>query len=156
MTSAPLKHSYRISDQRRGLDSDLELLSVSAYRGILPRSDLTDKAPRADDLSGYKVVRPGDVVINRMSAYQGALGFARQEGIVSPEYIVLEPTGVDGRYLTYLMKSSWFVAEMTTRVRGIASAEGGTSVRTPRINPEDLGNIPCDLPQEVKLHRDRV
>jgi type I restriction enzyme S subunit len=97
-------------------------------------------------LSNYKLCRPGDIVINRMSAYQGAVGIARESGIVSPEYIVLRPTAaVEPRFLSHLIKSSWFVGQMTARVRGIGSVELG-NVRTPRINPGDLGSILVDPP----------
>ncbi len=142
----PVKRHYTLRDVRCGADNERPLLSVSIYRGVVPRTDLTDKVARADDLSSYKVVEPGDIVINRMSAYQGALGIALQEGIVSPEYIVLRPSrSADARFLTYLFKSSWFVSEMTLRLRGIGSTEQG-NVRTPRISPEDLGSIPAALP----------
>jgi type I restriction enzyme S subunit len=47
--------------------------------------------------------------------------------------------------MTYLFKSKWFVSEMALRVRGIGSLEQG-NVRTPRINPDDLGLIPVSLP----------
>ena len=153
MTSgvSPVKHAYRILDDRLGLGREREMLSVSIYRGVVPRSELTDKETRADDVSNYKVVEPGDVVINRMSAYQGALGIARQPGIVSPEYIVLRPQAeVEARFLTYLFKSAWFVSEMSQRVRGIGSTESGANVRTPRINPEDLGSIPVLIPPRAE------
>ena len=115
---------------------------------MVPRSTLTDNVPRADDLANYKIASCGDIVINRMSAYQGALGIALQDGTVSPEYIVLRPgPTVDGRFLTYLFKSSWFVSQMTLRLRGIGGTEQG-NVRTPRINPEDLGRIPVAIPSK--------
>jgi len=142
----PVKYLYELTDDRCGPGTDLALLSVSVYRGVVLRSDLTDKEPRADDMSNYKVVRPGDVVVNRMSAYQGALGLATFSGIVTPEYLVLRPRPeVDPRFLAYLFKSDWFVAEMAARVRGIGSTDQG-NVRTPRINPADLGRIVATMP----------
>jgi type I restriction enzyme S subunit len=81
-----------------------------------------------------------------MSAYQGALGLCHQTGIVSPDYLVIRPIieEVDARFLAYLMKSAWFVSEMTSRIRGIGSVDVG-NVRTPRINEEDLGRISVQL-----------
>jgi type I restriction enzyme, S subunit len=146
LATKPIKHLYRLIDERCGARSGLPLLSVSQTRGVVPRSDLTDKEHRADSLSLYKVCTAGDIVINRMSAYQGALGISPMPGLVSPEYLVLRPYGdSDARYLTYLIKSDWFVGEMSARVRGIGSLEQG-NVRTPRINPDDLGSIPVTLP----------
>lgn len=148
MTAAPsqrLRYLLRPVDERRN-DRDLPLLSVSQVRGIVPRSELTSDEPRADDLSNYKVCRPGDIVVNRMSAYQGALGRTDHFGIVSPDYIVMRPVrGVDGRWLHHVMRSSWFVAEMAARIRGIGSIGTG-NVRTPRVSAEEIGDIRVSLP----------
>lgn len=138
------KYHFREIDDRAG-GRDLQLLAVSAYRGVVPRSD-TATGARSGDLSLYKVVEPGDLVINRMSAYEGALGRATSTGIVSPEYMVLRPRdSLESRYFSYLAKSSWFVAEMTARLRGIGTPDQG-NVRTPRVNVESVGTIPIPIP----------
>jgi type I restriction enzyme S subunit len=142
----PVKFLYRVVDERGGEGSSLPLMSVSLTRGVVPRSDISESEGRADDLSNYKVCRPGDIVINRMSAYQGALGLSHDEGLVSPDYLVLRPNkDVSPLYLTYMFKSRWFVGEMTRRLRGIGSTEQA-NVRTPRINSDDLGLISINLP----------
>ncbi len=144
---------YEIDSRAGGKSDDLVLMSVSLSRGLIPRSELTDKEPRADDLSIYKRCWRGDVVLNRMSAYQGALGLAHMDGMVSPDYAVLRPhAGLDARFLTYLMKSNWFISEMTSRLRGIGSP-GATSVRTPRVNIDDLRDISIALPPEEEQRR---
>lgn len=140
-----LKYLYRVVDQRAGSDRP-PLLAVSIHRGVVPRSSLTDDLPRAEDLSNYKLCGPGDIVLNRMRAFQGAIGISPVRGLVSPDYMVLRPWKfVDARYLHHLFRSTWFVGQMTARLRGIGGTESG-SVRTPRINPEDLGVIEVDLP----------
>jgi len=97
-------------------------------------------------LSIYKVCSAGDIVLNRMSAYNGAVGLANMSGLVSPDYLVLRPTpDHDGRFLTRLIQSHWFVGEMTSRVRGIGSVDSG-AVRTPRIGLGDLGEIRVAFP----------
>lgn len=145
MSSTPFRWLTRELDNRAG-DRILELLSVSSSRGVVPRSSITDAVARADDLSNYKVCAPGDVVLNRMSAYQGALGIAKQDGIVSPDYAVLRPVGpISPSYLAYVMRSSWFVGQMTARLRGIGSPGSG-GVRTPRVNVDGLGDIPVRTP----------
>jgi type I restriction enzyme, S subunit len=107
---------------------------------------MTEDEPRAEDLTAYKVCRAGDIVINRMRAFQGGLGLAKQDGIVSPDYMVLRLLpGVEPRYFHYLFRSKWFVGEMTARLRGIGGTDQG-NVRTPRIGPEDLGDIVVSLP----------
>jgi len=137
----PVKYLYDVRDERAGQRINLPLLSVSLTRGVIPRSELVGSEPRAEDFSSYKVCSARDVVINRMSAYQGAIGISAVEGLVSPDYLVLRPrSNIESRYLAYLLKSTWFVGQMTARLRGIGSVDQG-NVRTPRINSSDLGSI---------------
>jgi type I restriction enzyme S subunit len=143
--SERIKFHYSVVDERAG-NHHLTLLSVSARYGVVPRDTIAEGPSRAEDLSNYKVCRPNDIVLNRMSAYQGAVGRATQVGIVSPDYMVIRPSNnIESRYLHHLFRSQWFVGQMTSRLRGIGSSDNG-GVRTPRINPEDLGDIPVDLP----------
>lgn len=141
-----LKSLYDVIDERAGA-RELQLLSVSIHLGVVPRSTITDDVARADDLSTYKVSEPGDIVLNRMRAFQGAIGINRTLGIVSPDYLVLRPhPNVRADWLHFVFRSDWFVGEMIARLRGIGSVELG-SVRTPRINASDLGEIRLKLPE---------
>jgi len=57
---------------------------------------------------------------------------------------------VSPEFLHYLLRSSWFVSEMTRRLRGIGATDQG-QVRTPRINFGDLGQIEVPvLPRTVQ------
>jgi len=88
-----------------------------------------------------------------MRAFQGAIGLSQQSGIISPDYLVMRPNlGIDPRYLHYLFRSSWFVSEMTSRLRGIGNTQNG-AVRTPRINAEDLGDISAFIPSADEQRR---
>ncbi len=84
----PLRYCLRSHDERSG-DDGLPLLAVTLSAGVVRRDDLTADEPRAEDLSSYKRCRAGDLVVNRMRAFQGALGVAPCEGLVSPDYLVL-------------------------------------------------------------------
>lgn len=146
------KFLYEEIDRRAGNDQP-QLLAVSIHHGVVPRSVLTDDLPRAEDLSNYKTCEPGDFILNRMRAFQGAIGISAQRGLVSPDYMVLRPKpGVEPKYLHHLFRSSWFVGEMIARLRGIGSTESGM-VRTPRINAEDLGDIVIPLPEVDEQRR---
>lgn len=154
-----IKTAYAVVDTRAG-SADLPLLSVSIHRGVQRRDEVTDDRPRSDDLSVYKSCASGDVVVNRMRAFQGAVGIASEPGLVSPDYLVLRAVErVDPHWLTLVMRSRWFVGLMTARLRGIGNTETGT-VRTPRINATDLGEIRIALPtleaqREIVAHLDR-
>lgn len=146
MSLQRVKYQYRLIDERAGADQP-PLLAVSIHHGVVPRDSLTDDLPRAEDLSNYKLCEPGDIVLNRMRAFQGAIGISPQRGIVSPDYLVLRTQpDVDARYLHHLFRSTWFVGEMVSRLRGIGNTDNG-AVRTPRINPEDFGDITVDIPE---------
>lgn len=133
-------------DERLGHREPPELLVVSIHDGVLPRHEFTEDLPRADELTEYKMCREGDLILNRMRAFQGGVGRAPCDGIASPDYTVLRPLhNIDGHYLHHISRSSWFVGEMTSRLRGIGGSDQG-NVRTPRINFSDLKLIQIPLP----------
>ncbi|WP_433512209.1 restriction endonuclease subunit S [Nonomuraea sp. CA-143628] len=142
-----LKWLLSESDVRAGEAAEkLPLLSVSISWGVRRReaSDTTTRAA-SEDLSNYKVCRAGNLVINRMRAFQGALGIAGEDGIVSPDYAVLQVAPeVDARWLNYFLTSEATVAAMSSLVRGIGGTEAG-NVRTPRLNISDLLSMTAPL-----------
>ncbi|MFJ5861194.1 restriction endonuclease subunit S [Pseudarthrobacter sp. NPDC092439] len=141
-----LKHLYDVVDERAN-GASLPLMSVSIHRGLQRRDETTDDEPRADDLSNYKICRPGDVVINRMRAFQGALGHSSQYGLISPDYLVLRPhADVEASWLSAMLRSHWAIGQMRSRLRGIGSIDQGI-IRTPRINASDLGEIRIRKPE---------
>lgn len=145
--SVRLKWLLTESDMRAGEEAKaLPLLSVSISRGVRRReaSHMTTRAA-SEDLSSYKLCRAGDLVINRMRAFQGALGIAPEDGVVSPDYAVLRvDPAVDKRWLNYFLTSGFTVATMASLVRGIGGTEAG-NVRTPRLNISDLQSITTPL-----------
>lgn len=93
-------------------DQSLDLLGVSAKRGVVPRS-ADEGRTASDDLAAYRVVRSGDLVVNRLVARDGAFGVARNDGLVSPAYWVLTPGAlVDIRFLDYALRSAPGLAEI--------------------------------------------
>ena len=94
-------------------DGTLELLSVTQDRGVIKQSDLEIKRDMSnEDKSNYKIVEPGDLVYNKMRMWQGAIGFSKYKGIVSPAYIVLKPKGdIYSKYFYYLFKSPQYIAQ---------------------------------------------
>lgn len=141
--SVRLKWLLAESDMRVGTEAEaLPLLSVSISWGVRRReaSDMTTRAA-SEDLSNYKLCRAGDLVINRMRAFQGALGIAPEAGIVSPDYTVLRvDSKIDKRWLNYYLTSGFTVSTMASMVRGIGGTEVG-NVRTPRLNVSDLQSM---------------
>jgi len=77
---------------KRGI-SDLPLLNVSINTGVSEREFSSDRIEYvASDLTTQKVARKGDIVFNKMRMWQGAVGVAPVDGLVSPDYVVARPT----------------------------------------------------------------
>lgn len=84
-----------------------ELLSVYRDYGVIPKSSRDDNFNKAsDDLSKYQIVGVGDLVINKMKAWQGSVAVSEYDGIVSPAYFVFRALiTTDLRFMHYLMRS---------------------------------------------------
>ncbi len=131
----------------------LPLLSVSIHHGVQRREESTSRQQASTDLSKYKVARRGDIALNRMRAFQGGLGQARIDGLVSPDYAVLRPReGLTADWAEYVMRSPTFVDEMSQWLRGIGAADQ-SKVRTPRINVRDLMALSIPMAASDELGR---
>lgn len=91
---------------------DLQLLSVYRDYGVILKSSRDDNHNKEGaDLSTYKVVKPGNLVLNKMKTWQGSLGVSELEGIVSPAYIICELFGdIFPKYIHYLLRSKLYIA----------------------------------------------
>lgn len=125
---------------------DGELLSVSISRGVVPRTESGSTQAASQDTSHYKRCEPGQLALNRLRAFQGGIGVSEHLGLVSPDYAVFDiDPSMDPRFVHYQTRSTWFVAEMTKRLRGIGDPDT-PNVRTPRINADDVGRIEMFTP----------
>ena len=111
----PVPFGRLVERSRRAGRPDLQPLSVFLDEGVVPRASRTDNHNRlGSNLAKYLVVRPGDIVFNKLRTWQGGLGVSRYTGIVSPAYFVCRPSPrVNSRYLHYLLRSSPYLAELT-------------------------------------------
>ncbi len=62
-----------------------------------------------EDLSNYKVARAGNLVVNKMKAWQGSMGIAPCDGIVSPAYFVFDFAIADRAFGQALLRSKPYV-----------------------------------------------
>lgn len=121
-----------------------EMLTVSHLTGVTPRSEKTVYMFEAETNEGYKRVRPGDLVINTLWAWMGALGVAHQAGIVSPAYGIYRITDPNATpaYFDALFRSAAYVSEMTRYSKGVWSSrlrlypESFLALRSPFPQPE--------------------
>lgn len=107
----------------RGNDS-LQILSVSIHSGIskgeLDSETLGKQVRRSEDKSLYKHVYAGDLVLNMMRAWQGAIGVATIEGMVSPAYITAVPNGaIYPPFMDCCLRRSQIIAQMNNLSYGV-------------------------------------
>ena len=118
------------------------LLSLTRGRGLIARSDMTDKVHSARTLAGYKRFEPGEIVMNRMQAWSGMFGTGSMSGLVSPDYAVFT---VLGGYLASLLlarlKAPDLVSQFALASKGIGSGFN-------RLYSDKFGAIAISLPPE--------
>ncbi|MHB8524222.1 MAG: restriction endonuclease subunit S [Limisphaerales bacterium] len=102
--------------------ADLPLLSVAREKGVFVRS-LTDENENhnviPEDLSNYKIARAGNLVINKMKAWQGSMGIAPCDGIVSPAYFVFDFSIANRAFGQALLRSKPYVAHFGQASDGV-------------------------------------
>lgn len=99
--------------------SDLPIYSVTMTDGLVLRASLDRKVDDIADASANKAARAGDLAYNMMRMWQGALGIAPEDCMVSPAYIVLEPQGVNPYFFYYLLKQPQSLRVLTAHSRGL-------------------------------------
>jgi len=111
--------------------TDLPLLSVAREKGVFVRS-LTDTDENhnviPEDLSNYKVARAGNLVINKMKAWQGSMGIAPCDGIVSPAYFVFDLRIANSAFGQRLLRSKPYVAHFGQASDGVRVGQWDLSI----------------------------
>lgn len=93
---------------------DEEVLSLYRDYGIIPKNSRSDNHNVTSlDTSGYKLVEPGNLVINKMKAWQGSMAISNLRGIVSPAYYTFEVDNerFDLRFLHYALRNPAYKQE---------------------------------------------
>ena len=108
---------------KRSDTGEEELLTVSHLTGVTPRSEKDVSMFEAATTEGYKICLAGDLVINTLWAWMGAMGVSLVDGIVSPAYNVYEPGArLDPSYVDALVRLSVFAQEVRRYSKGVWSS----------------------------------
>jgi type I restriction enzyme S subunit len=119
---------------------DEEMLTVSHITGVTSRAEKNVNMFMAESQEGSKICEAGDLVINTLWAWMGAMGVSPQRGIVSPAYNVYEPGDrLDKAYLDYLVRMPVFAQEAIRYSKGVWSSRL-------RLYPEGLYEIWFPVP----------
>src|SRR5579864_5482456 len=99
------KRVFRLVCNPAPEDNDAELLSVYTEIGVRPRKELEQRGNKASTTDGYWIVRRGDLVVNKLLAWMGAIGYSAYDGVTSPAYDVLRPImPVEPKFYHYLFR----------------------------------------------------
>lgn len=110
---------YSERDERG--QSELPLLEVSIHGGVKLREFSTERIEQvAADFNSYKVARQDDISFNKMRMWQGAVGCVPCDGLVSPDYVVAQPTAsLSSEYYGLMFQTPALSAEAGRRSHGI-------------------------------------
>ncbi|WP_435656870.1 restriction endonuclease subunit S [Brucella pituitosa] len=109
-------------DQRSQTGKE-EMLTVSHLTGVTPRSEKDVNMFEAESTAGYKLCLAGDLAINTLWAWMGAMGTAHVDGIVSPAYNVYTPgPRLLPDYVDALVRIHVFAQEVTRYSKGVWSS----------------------------------
>jgi type I restriction enzyme S subunit len=119
---------------------NFELLGLSKAQGVVKRSQLEQGASEADDYAKYKVAITGQLVMNKMQAWNGVFGLCPIPGMVSPDYAVFRFLKSDlAEFLCALFRTELMAGAFFTRSRGMGTA-------FLRLNTPDFLDIKVPLP----------
>jgi type I restriction enzyme, S subunit len=125
-------------------EQGLPIYSVTMHDGMVKRDSFDRNFYDIEDAAGNKKVCKEDIAYNMMRMWQGALGVAPEDCLVSPAYIVLAPMkDAVPVFFQYLFKLPATLLLLTSHSRGL------TKDRL-RLYYDDFASIPlrCPAPPE--------
>ncbi len=144
-----IKFLLRETDKRT-LTGTETLLSMRQGKGLIPHNDVSQKRFKNEDLIGYKIVHPGQLVMNRMRASIGLFAASHTDGLVSPDYAVFQPLRpVNLDYLVHLFRTPKLGAIFRQESKGLGTGSSGFL----RLYTDRFGAIPISLPSLDEQNR---
>lgn len=121
---------------------EAEVLSLYRDLGVLPKNSRDDNHNvTSEDTAQYKYVGVGNLVINKMKAWQGSLAVSNYEGIVSPAYYVCKfrSSKINKRYIHFLVRCSAYAQEFERLSTGMRVGQWDLGI-------SDFMRVPALLP----------
>ncbi|NQU65294.1 MAG: restriction endonuclease subunit S, partial [SAR324 cluster bacterium] len=122
----------------------LPVLSVYREYGVILKDSRDDNHNATSlDTSTYKMVEEGDLVVNKMKAWQGSMGISNYKGIVSPAYITCKVSceAVYPKFLHYLLRSKPYIGVYNSLSYGVRVGQWD-------MHYEDFKKIPLPVPSK--------
>lgn len=101
-------------------EDGLPIYSVTMNDGMVKRNSLDRKVDDIDDAAGNKKAVKNDIAYNMMRMWQGALGIAPEDCLVSPAYVVLAPKkDAVPQFFQHMFKRPEMLLLLTSHSRGL-------------------------------------
>lgn len=128
--------------------ADQPVLSVYRDYGVIEKSSRDDNFNRTpEDLELYQLVKVGDLVINKMKAWQGSLGVSTLPGITSPDYVVYSPCHAEhSSFLHHFLRNRMLACVYLTMSNGIRPSQW-------RLEPARFEDLAVFLPPREEQKR---
>lgn len=122
------------------------ILSLTNDRGVIPYTEKGESGNKSkDDLTGYKLAYPNDIVLNSMNVIIGSVGLSKYYGCVSPVYYMLYPRYENDcvRYYNYLFQTR----ELQSKLKGYGNGIMEIRMRIPmsKLNTVELPIPPYNV-----------
>lgn len=115
-----VKNIFRLIVEPAPKNNDFELLSVYTDIGVKPRKELEERGNKASTTDGYWFVKKGDIVVNKLLAWMGAIGISNYDGVTSPAYDILRAkVPIESNFYHYLFRNEACISELKKHSRGI-------------------------------------
>ena len=125
------------------------ILSLTNDRGVIPYADKGEIGNKSkDDLSGYKLAYPNDIVLNSMNVFIGSVALSSYYGCVSPVYYMLYTRYKKDniKYYNYLFQTQ----ELQKKLHGYGN--GIMDIRM-RIQMSKLNTVMIPIPPSEEQHK---
>lgn len=115
-----IKNLFRLVMDFAPKNNNEELLSVYTDIGVKPRKELEERGNKASTTDGYLFVQKGDIVVNKLLAWMGAIGLSEYNGVTSPAYDILRPkVPMISKFYHNMFRMPVFSSELKKHSRGI-------------------------------------
>ena len=134
------------------------LLSLRRDHGVVVYAEHFERPSQSRSLVGFKLVGVGQLVVNRLQANNGLIFDSTVEGLVSPDYSVLEGMSpLNMKFLSDLLRTSSYRAYFRQNATGLGTGTAGFL----RLYDDTLLETPVYLPPvgeqgAIVGHKDRA
>ena len=133
-----------------------KILSLTNDRGVIPYEEKGDVGNKSkEDLTGYKLAYPGDIVLNSMNVFIGSVALSSYFGCVSPVYYMLYPRNKNDSvsFFNYLFQTK----ELQTKLHGYGNGimEIRMRIQMSKLNSVQLPVPPSDVQHKIANYLDR-